>query len=52
MNSQVNGIEPKYPDLKNVSRAERDTIILNALEAIANEVARQGKVLREIEKKI
>jgi hypothetical protein len=45
-------MESKYPELKNVSRIERDQIILNALEVIANELERISKVVKKIEEQI
>ena len=52
MNNQVNGVEPKYPDMKNMSRSERDALMFQQLEVISNELARVSKVVNQIEKKI
>ena len=52
MNNQVNGIELKYPDMKNMSRSERDALMFQQLEAMSNELARLGKKVDEIARKI
>ena len=45
-------VEPKYPDLRKMTRSERDMLIFQSIEAVANELARLGKLLSEIHKKI
>lgn len=49
---QAEGAEPKYPNLANFSRAERDQLIINSLEAVANELNRLSKSMSEVLKKL
>ena len=44
--------ESKFPNMATLSRAERDQIVLNALEVIANELNRLSKKVEEIAKKV
>ena len=44
--------EPKNPDMAGMSRAERDAILLEALNALTNEVERMRKIVEIIKTKI
>ena len=50
--SQEPNLETKYPDMKTMSRAERDNYIFQALEQMGNELARIAKIVAEIKQKI
>ena len=45
-------LETKYPDMENLSRAQRDMIIFQTIEKLANEVERLRKEVQIIKTKI
>ena len=50
--SQEPILETKYPDTENLSRAQRDMIIFQTIEKLANEVERLRKEVQIIKDKI
>ncbi len=50
--TQKENLEAKYPNLANMTGAERDQIILNQLEIIANELVRVRKLTEKIQDRL
>ena len=52
MSINQENLEPKYPDLSKMSRAERDQEIFKQLEILANELARVAKLVEKIQDRV